>query len=106
VLQDAVPQMGTAGRAPEPRARVHHIRAVRLAGVGRFSGLDGIVAPDNLAQYADTSLSLGHLGELFRDTCCACGAGDLAHVLQDVSAIQVSKWRGLTALAVIRTSLM
>ena len=36
-----------------------------------------IGALDALAQRAETSVSLGKLAELFRSTCCACGAEDL-----------------------------
>ena len=36
-----------------------------------------VVALQNLAGHATTSLSLGELADLFRDTCCACGAEDL-----------------------------
>jgi ParB family chromosome partitioning protein len=36
-----------------------------------------VVALQNLAAHAATSLSVGELGDLFRDTCCACGAEDL-----------------------------
>jgi ParB family transcriptional regulator, chromosome partitioning protein len=34
-------------------------------------------ALENLAEHADASVSLGDLAELFRNTCCACGAEDL-----------------------------
>jgi len=36
-----------------------------------------VVALSNLANHAGTSLSLGDLADLFRATCCACGAEDL-----------------------------
>ena len=36
-----------------------------------------VVALDTLARCADTRVSLGELAELFRATCCACGAEDL-----------------------------
>jgi len=36
-----------------------------------------VVALNNLANHAGTSLSLGDLADLFRATCCACGAEDL-----------------------------
>jgi ParB-like chromosome segregation protein Spo0J len=36
-----------------------------------------VVALQSLAEHQTTSLSLGELAELFRDTCCACGAEDL-----------------------------
>lgn len=36
-----------------------------------------IGALDALAERAETSVSLGDLAELFRTTCCACGAEDL-----------------------------
>src|SRR6266542_3163445 len=36
-----------------------------------------VAALDSLAKHAGSTLSLGDLAELFRDTCCACGAEDL-----------------------------
>lgn len=36
-----------------------------------------VAALDNLATHAAISVSLGDLAELFRATCCACGAEDL-----------------------------
>jgi ParB/RepB/Spo0J family partition protein len=36
-----------------------------------------VVALDNLAKHASSSVSLGELADLFRATCCACGAQDL-----------------------------
>lgn len=36
-----------------------------------------VLALRNLAEHATTSLSVGELAGLFRDTCCACGAEDL-----------------------------
>jgi ParB/RepB/Spo0J family partition protein len=36
-----------------------------------------VVALDSLARYATASVTLGELAELFKDTCCACGAQDL-----------------------------
>ena len=36
-----------------------------------------VVALDNLAQQAANSVTLGELADLFRATCCACGAEDL-----------------------------
>ena len=36
-----------------------------------------VVALDGLARSATASVTLGELAEMFRDTCCACGAEDL-----------------------------
>src|SRR5205823_6877711 len=36
-----------------------------------------VAALDKLARHAAASVSLGDLAELFRATCCACGAEDL-----------------------------
>jgi len=36
-----------------------------------------VAALDNLAKHASGSVSLGELADLFRTTCCACGAQDL-----------------------------
>jgi ParB family chromosome partitioning protein len=59
-------------QAPPPRSTL----APELPGKQGLSP-SRVSALTSLARHAGSSVSLGDLAELFRDTCCACGAEDL-----------------------------